>query len=109
MHNNTVVTYTVRPEAYAEHVRLIEGVFAQLRSEGPANVDYQVLCLADGVSFVHVSNQDTADGSSPLPALSAFKEFLSDLAHRVATPPTASDATAIGTYRGRTGAPARES
>ncbi len=105
MHNNTVVTYTVRPEAYTEHVRLIERVFAQLRAERPGNVDYQVLCLADGVSFVHVSNHDTADGSSPLPALSAFKEFTSDLAHRVATPPTASDAKAIGTYRGRTGSP----
>lgn len=105
MHNNTVVTYTVRPEAYTEHVRLIERVFAQLRAERPGNVDYQVLCLADGVSFVHVSNHDTADGSSPLPALSAFKEFTSDLAHRVATPPTASDAKAIGTYRGRMSGP----
>ena len=105
MHNNTVVTYTVRPEAYAEHVRLIEGVFAQLRTERPGNVDYQVMCLADGVSFVHVSNHDSADGSSPLPALSTFKEFTSDLAHRVATPPTASDAKTIGTYRGRTDAP----
>jgi hypothetical protein len=76
VHNNTVVSYTVRPEAYAEHVRLIERVFAQLREECPGNVDYQVLCLADGVSFVHVSNHETADGSSPLPALSTFKECL---------------------------------
>jgi len=106
LQNNTVVTYTVRPGAHAEHVRLIERVFAQLQTERPGNVDYQVLCLADGVSFVHVSNHDTADGSSPLPALSAFKEFTSDLAQRVATPPTASDAKAIGTYRGRVDVPA---
>jgi hypothetical protein len=106
LQNNTVVTYTVRPEAYAEHVRLIELVFAQLRTERPGTLDYQVLCLADGVSFVHVSNHDTADGSSPLPALSAFKEFTSNLAQRVATPPTASDAHSIGAYRG-VGAPAR--
>jgi hypothetical protein len=106
LRNNTVVTYTVRPEAYAEHVRLIELVFGQLHAERPGTVDYQVLCLADGVSFVHVSNHDTADGSSPLPALSAFKEFTSNLAQRVGTPPTASDASCIGTYRGRTTAPA---
>lgn len=99
MHNHTVVTYTIRPDAYAEHVRLIERVFAQLGEECPGNVDYQVLCLADGVSFVHVSNQDTDDGSSPLPALSTFKEFTSGLAQRVATPPAPSDATTIGTYR----------
>jgi hypothetical protein len=106
LQNNTVVTYTVRPEARAEHVRLIERIFAQLQTEQPGNVDYQVVCLADGVSFVHVSNHDTADGASPLPALSAFKEFTSDLAQRVATPPTASDATTIGTYRGRVDVPA---
>ena len=106
MQNNTVVTYTIRPEAYAEHVRLIELVFAQLLTERPGTVDYQVLCLADGVSFVHVSNHDTADGSSPLPALSAFKDFTSNLAQRVATPPTASDARSIGAYSGLAGASA---
>jgi hypothetical protein len=36
---NTVVTCTVRPEARAEHVRLIGRVFAQLQTERPGNVD----------------------------------------------------------------------
>ena len=98
--NNTVVTYTVRPDAYAEHVRLIGEVFAQLDNERPENVDYHVMCLADGVSFVHVSSQDSADGSSPLPALAAFKAFISGLPGRVATPPSASDASTVGVYRG---------
>ena len=109
MRNNTVVTYTVRPDAYAEHVRLIDLVFAQLDNEQPANVDYQVMCLADGVSFVHVSNHDTADGSSPLPALAAFKAFISGLARRVATPPSSSDASTIGVYRGLGAPPAEDS
>jgi len=104
--NNTVVTYTVRPDAYAEHVRLIDLVFAQLDDEQPANVDYQVMCLADGVSFVHVSSHDSADGSSPLPALAAFKAFISGLARRVATPPSSSDASTIGVYRGLSVPPA---
>ena len=68
MITSVVVTYRVLPEAVAEHVRLIEAVFEQLRSEKPTGVlDYQVRCLEDGVSFVHVSTADTSDGSNPLP------------------------------------------
>jgi hypothetical protein len=95
-----VVRYTVRPEAMTEHVRLVEGVMAQLHDEHPANLDYQVLRLADGVSFVHVSTCDTPDGSSPLGGLSAFREFQAGLASRVATPPDPSAADVIGAYVG---------
>ena len=100
MRQNIVVTYKIRPEAYDEHVRLVEGVFAQLQDEQPADVDYQVMCLADGVSFVHVSSHDTKDGANPLPELAAFKEFGRNIAARVATEPAPTPATAIGSYRG---------
>jgi len=100
MRQNIVVTYKIRPEAYDEHVRLIEGVFAQLHDEHPTEVDYQVMCLADGVSFVHVSSHETEDGNNPLPQLSAFREFGRTIAERVATEPAPTPATAIGTYRG---------
>ncbi|HEY3036354.1 MAG TPA: hypothetical protein VGJ54_17065 [Streptosporangiaceae bacterium] len=69
MISSVVVSYQVRPEAVAEHVRLIEAVFAQLHAEQPDNVEYKVVRLADGVSFVHVSSADTPDGSNPLPDL----------------------------------------
>jgi hypothetical protein len=101
MRKSIVVTYTVHPAAYAEHVSLIEGVFAQLRDEHPDTVDYQVLCLADGVSFVHVSTHDTEDGANPLPELAAFREFGRDIAERVTALPTPSEASIIGSYRGR--------
>jgi hypothetical protein len=100
MRKSVVVSYTVRPDAHAEHVRLIEGVFAQLRAQHPDTVDYQVMCLADGVSFVHVSTHDTADGTNPLPALPAFQDFSRDAGARVSTPPTPAEATTIGAYRG---------
>jgi hypothetical protein len=95
---SVVVSYQIKPEAQAEHVRLIEGVFEQLRAERPDNVEYKVLRLEDGVSFVHVSTADTADGSNPLPELSAFKEFGKDIADRVATAPNPSGAAIIGSY-----------
>ena len=99
MISSVVVSYQVRPEAVAEHVRLINAVFEQLRSEQPGNVEYKVLRLADGVSFVHVSSAETPDGSNPLPGLSAFREFGRDLADRVATAPVPAAADIVGSYR----------
>jgi hypothetical protein len=96
--SSVVVSYQVRPEAAAEHVRLIEAVFAQLHAEQPDNVEYKVVRLDDGVSFVHISSADTPDGSNPLPELAAFKEFGRDSAARVATPPMPTAADIIGSY-----------
>jgi hypothetical protein len=95
---SVVVSYQVRPEALAEHVRLIEAVFAQLHAEQPGNVEYKVVRLADGVSFVHISSADTPDGSNPLPDMAAFREFGRDSAARVATPPMPTAADIIGSY-----------
>ena len=100
MISTVVVRYTLRPEAMAEHVALIEAVMAQLRDERPTTVDYQVLRLADGVSFVHVSTCDTPDGTTPLGGLSSFREFQAGLASRVASPPEPSAADVIGAYVG---------
>ena len=107
MITSVVVTYQVRPEAVAEHVRLIEAVFEQLRTDKPAGLlDYQVRCLDDGVSFVHVSTADTPDGSNPLPKLAAFQEFGRDSAQRVATAPVPTAAAVIGYYYAADGLPA---
>jgi hypothetical protein len=95
---SVVVSYRVRPDAVAEHVRLIEAVFEQLHAEQPGNVEYKVVRLADGVSFVHVSTADTPDGSNPLPEMTAFKEFGKDSAARVATTPEPTAADIIGSY-----------
>jgi hypothetical protein len=99
MISSVVVSYRVKPEAVAEHVRLIEAVFTQLHAEQPGNVEYKVVRLEDGVSFVHLSSADTADGSNPLPEMAAFKEFGKDSAARVATAPVPTAADIIGSYR----------
>jgi hypothetical protein len=96
--SSVVVSYQVRPEAVAEHVRLIEAVFAQLHAEQPANVEYKVVRLDDGISFVHVSSADTPGGSNPLPDLAAFREFGRDLGARVATAPVPAAAGIVGSY-----------
>jgi hypothetical protein len=96
--SNVVVSYQVKPEAVAEHVRLIEAVFEQLRAEQPDNMEYKVVVLDDGVSFLHVSTADTPDGSNPLPKLISFQEFGKDIASRVATQPNPTAATIVGSY-----------
>ena len=98
--SSVVVRYTLRPDAMSEHVRLIDAVMTQLHEDGPDTLDYRVLRLSDGVTFVHVSTCDTPDGTSPLGALSAFREFQADLGSRVATPPDPSTADVIGSYVG---------
>jgi len=98
MISSVVVSYLVRPEAVDEHVRLIEAVFEQLRNEQPANIEYKVMRLADGVSFVHVSTADTADGSNPLPKLAAFQQFGQNAGARVASTPVPTAADIIGSY-----------
>lgn len=98
MISSVVVSYRVRPEAVDEHVRLIEAVFEQLHGEQPDNIEYKVMRLDDGVSFVHVSTADTPDGSNPIPHLSAFQRFSQDAAARVATSPKPTPADIIGSY-----------
>jgi hypothetical protein len=98
MISSVVVSYTVRPEAIDEHVRLIEAVFAELHAVRPANIEYKVMRLQDGVSFVHVSTADTPDGSNPLPEMAAFREFGKDSAARVATTPVPRAADIVGSY-----------
>ena len=100
-----VVIYQVRPEAVDEHVRLIKAVFGQLHSELPPNVEYKVVRLDDGVTFVHVSTADTPDGSNPLPKMAAFKEFAKDSAARVTTTPVPTAADIIGSYHPAEGLP----
>jgi hypothetical protein len=98
MISNVVVTYQIRPEAMDEHVRLIEDVFAQLHAQQPTNVEYKVVRLADGVSFVHVSTAQTEDGANPLTGMASFVEFGRDIASRVATAPKPTAADLVGSY-----------
>jgi hypothetical protein len=97
--SNIVVSYSVKPEAVEEHVRLIEAIFAQLAADAPDTVEYQVLRLDDGVSFVHISTAESVDGSHPIPQLESFEAFAADLGSRVVTAPNPTNASTIGVYR----------
>jgi hypothetical protein len=93
---HVVVRYTLKPECLVEHESLIAGVFAQLAELTPAGIDYQVFKLADGLGFVHVATQTTAD--NPLTSLPAFKAFTAEVKSRCAEGPISSEATRLGSY-----------
>jgi hypothetical protein len=100
---HVIVRYTVKPECLDTHEALLAGVFAQLAEVAPAGLDYQVVRLADGRSFVHMARVEGAE--NPLPALSAFRAFSADIKSRCEQPPSSAEGTCVGSY-GR--APGRE-
>ena len=98
MITNAVVSYQIKPEVLDQHLQLIEAVFDQLRAEERNDVEYKVMRLDDGVSFVHIATADTPDGSNPIPQMAAFQEFSKDIGSRVVSPPSAGGGEVIGSY-----------
>jgi hypothetical protein len=93
-----VVRYKVKPERVEENQALVEAVFAELAESDPGGLRYVTFKLADGVTFVHVASIDTEDGSNPLGKISAFAEFTRSIGERCDEPPSAQDATVVGSY-----------
>jgi len=94
-----MVRYQVKPDQVDDNVRRIQAVFAQLDRDKPAGVRYASFRLPDGVSFVHIASIETSDGSNPLTALDAFKQFAGTINERAVEPPVTSELEAIGSYR----------
>jgi hypothetical protein len=92
-----IVRYRTRPEAAEENQRLVEKVFTELGADEPGGLRYATFRLADGVSFVHVVVHEGDD--DPLGDSAAFAAFQQGIGDRVIEPPTAEDATVVGSYR----------
>jgi hypothetical protein len=93
-----VVRYRTEPDRAAENQALVEQVFAELAKEQPDGLRYATFRLADGVSFVHVAEVDTADGTNPLSHIAAFGEFQREIPDRLVEGPDVADATIVGSY-----------
>ena len=94
----TVVRYKVKSDRAGENVAYIKKVFEQLSREAPGGLRYCSFQLDDGVSFIHIAAMDDSLQSNPLTAVSAFKEFVSNIADRCDEPPRAVSANLIGAY-----------
>jgi hypothetical protein len=98
-----MVRYKVKADRAAENEAYIRNVFAQLERERPAGIRYASFKLDDGVSFVHIASIETPDGTNPLTALDAFKDFTLTIKDRCEEPPVSVTLNESGSYRLLTG------
>jgi hypothetical protein len=96
--NRVVVQYKVKPDQVEHNEMLIRAVYEELAAAQPAGFRYATVRLDDGVSFLHLAETEEA-GPSPLSQLTAFREFVRDVADRCDEPPVSRSATLIGSYR----------
>jgi hypothetical protein len=94
-----VTRYAMRSaEAADENQRRVEGVFAELAADAPANVSYIVLRLADD-SFLHVSFHNHGDDEvNPITSTAAFAHFQDGHAARREGGVDQQTATLVGAY-----------
>lgn len=96
MNKNTIVRYRTTPEAADENARLVADVYAALAELDPGDFRYATYRLTDGVTFVHVAQQDGE--ANPLQSLPAFAEFQRELQARCVEPPAPTQASVVGSY-----------
>ena len=94
-----IVRYKVKADRAAENVAYVKNVFAELASSAPDGLRYATFQAEDGVSFTHVASIETTDGSNPLAATVAFKQFQAEIKDRCETPPAATTVDLVGSYR----------
>src|ERR1700739_4067682 len=93
-----LVRYRTKPETAERNKGLIAKVFEELRAKSPAGVRYLVLKLEDH-TFLHLVMAGAEDGTSPIPALDAFRTFQDGIRERCVEPPQSQSATVVGSYR----------
>jgi hypothetical protein len=94
-----MVRYQVKPEHLAENEALLRAVYEELEATQPKNLAYVTFKLDDGVTFVHVAEDDETPGHSPLNELPSFKKYLENVRERLEAPPEQSSLTEIGAFR----------
>ena len=97
--SKVMVRYEVKPERAQENERLIRAVYEELAQTKPAGLRYATFKLDDGVSFVHLASNESADGQSPLRGVKAFREFQEGVVERCVEPPLATELHEIGSFR----------
>jgi hypothetical protein len=93
-----MVRYKVKPEHAAENEQLVRAVYDELERSQPSGFRYATFQLDDGVTFVHLSSTQAADGQTPLEKLEAFQRFQDNIGDRCDEPPVVSRVREIGSY-----------
>jgi hypothetical protein len=93
-----MVRYKVKPDRAVENEQLVRAVYDELRRTEPSGLRYATFQLDDGVSFIHIA-LESEEGHSPLPHVTAFKEFQKNIGERCDEAPVVTELRAIGAFR----------
>jgi len=94
-----MVTYQVKEGRADENSAYVREVMADLAARGTEGVTYSVYLLDDGVTFLHVADEDGEGGK--LQVSEAFQRFTASLVEdRCANTPELHPMTLVGRYVG---------
>jgi hypothetical protein len=93
-----VVQYKVKPDHAERNAELIRAVFEELDRTQPDGLRYAALRLADGVTFIHIT-EEPEDGQSPLATLESAERFRAGIAERFAEPAAVQESSEVGSFR----------
>jgi len=93
-----VIQYKVKPEQAQHNVELIRAFNDELERTQPEGLGHAVLRLADGVTFIHIS-EETEEAEGRLWGLESFQRFEAGIADRCEVPPAVQGSSEVGSYR----------
>jgi hypothetical protein len=96
--SQVIVQYKVKPGHVKRNTELVQAVYRELATSAPGGLRYATVLLDDGVTFIHIADQDT-HAPSPLTGLPAFQEFAHAIADRCDESPIARQARLVGSFR----------
>jgi hypothetical protein len=97
--SRAMVRYRVKPDQAEKNEELVRAVYEELHRADPSGFRYATFKLEDGVSFVHIAENEGED--NPLPKLAAFQEFQREIAERCDEQPVVMQASEVGSFRFR--------
>ena len=94
--NRVVIQYKVKAEQAEHNVELIRAFYDELERTQPEGLGHTILLLADGITFIHIS-EETEEGR--IFGLESFQRFEAGIADRCEVPPAVQGSSEVGSYR----------
>lgn len=92
-----MVRYRVKPDQVAKNEELVRAVYEELHRTEPRGLRYATFRLEDGVSFVHLAEEE--DGGDSLSDVQAFQGFQEGIQERCDERPVVTELREVGSFR----------
>jgi hypothetical protein len=97
---HSIIQYTVKEGKSEENEGLIKNVFAQLQSDQPKGIQYDVY-KTDEYSFIHMISFESDEANKEFTDLAAFRTFRATLNDRIESPSVRKELSGIGSYKSK--------